>query len=288
MARSTQEIYNEIIAEKNTKVELNELTPVITDAQTYLEDLGTNSRVQDWRVWTWLFSWAASKLERFWDQAKDEIAAVAASAHYGALPWYRPMAFYFQLGHDIEWIDNKFQYAEIDAEARIIKKATAVELTLTSEVVVKVAKEAGVPLSETERTAVQAYFEEMSPPGINVTVVSQDPDDVRVDIDVYYDALVLAADGSLLSDAAVFPVEDALLSYLANIDFDGGKLVKTFMQDSLQDVEGVVNPIVRAVSTRVGAAPFVAIGDEKLPESGHFTIDAGTPLSDQINYIAYA
>lgn len=287
MARNTEEIYNSIIAAKADFPELEGLTPVVDDAQTMLTDLSTNSNVSDWRIWTYIYSYAQSLLESFFDLFKIELKEIAATLHYGTLPWWRKAAKDFQLGHDLVWDAtlNRFKYAVDDADARIIKRSSSGTQPDTQEVVVKVAKADGDPLTVLELAAFEAYCELIAPAGINTTVISQVADDLLLEIEVYYDPLVMAADGSLLSDAAVFPVELAILNHISSVEFDG-EFVKTKFQDELQLAVGVVNPMIRNVYSRIGIASFVEIGDKKQAYSGQFRIDPLTPLSDQITYTA--
>lgn len=287
MARTTQQIYDSLIQQKNSMTELNGLQPNIDDAQTLLSDVSTNSKVADWRLWVWLVAWSQSVLEGLWDKFKTEVEELASQANYGSLPWYPYIAKQYQHGDTIQFIDNQWQYATVDLAAQIIKKAAAVENTTNQEVVVKVAKSGGTPLTTAEKTAFEAYLSDISPAGINTTVISQDPDDLKLELEIFYDPLVLASDGSLLSTPSVFPVEDAITSFVdTGIEFNGAFL-KTLLQDALQSVEGVTDPRVRYVWSRVGVAPYVEIGDQKVAESGHFRIDPLLTFASQITYTPY-
>lgn len=282
--RTSSQIYDEMIAEKNANFpDLISLTPTIDNAQTLLTDLGTNSKVAEWRLWVWIVAFAMSIHEKLWATFKIEIEEIANKSHFGTLPWYRNMALQYQHGDAIVFADNQWKYDPIDLTARIVTKVAA---TANPGVVfVKVAKDGGVPLTAPEYTAFSAYIDSIAPPGINTTVISQDPDDLIVDVKVYYDPLVLAADGSLLSDSGVFPVEDAVLAYIGSIDFDG-KFTITKFQDSLQLAEGCVDPIINSVESRYASNPFVAIVESHNAFSGHFRIDPLTPLNTQITYVA--
>lgn len=282
--RTATEIYDEMIAEKNANFpDLVSLQPNIDSAQTLLNDLGTNSQVAEWRLWVWLVAFAQSSLEKLFGIYKTEVEAIANKSHFGTLPWYRYMALNYQHGDALDFIDNQWKYPAIDLTAQIVKKAAAT--SNPGVVFVKVAKDGGAPLTASESTAFGAYIASIAPPGINTTIISQDPDDLIVDVKVYYDPLVLAADGSLLATPATFPVEDAIIAYIENIDFDG-KFIITKFQDSIQLAEGVVDPIINGVESRYGANPFAPIVESHNAFSGHFRIHPSTPLNTQITYIA--
>lgn len=287
MARTTEEIYNATIEAKATFAELDGLVPGADDAQTLLTDLGNETNVADWRLWTYLFSSAQSLLEQFFDIFKAEIKEIGATSHFGTLPWWRQVARQFQYGYDLVWNEElmMFTYATVDDDAKIIKRAASTSYPDTQEVVIKVAKADGVPLTAPEKAAFEAYCIEIAAAGINTTVISQVADDFKVDIEIFYNPLVMADNGSLLSNPAIFPVEDAILNHLSSLDFDG-EIVKTFLQDDIQNAEGVVNPVIRFAWSRVGVAPYVEIGDKKQAFSGQFRIDPLIALSDQITYTA--
>ena len=282
--RTTEQVYDSMIEEKNANFpDLAFLQPNIDDAQTLTNDLGTNSQVAEWRIWVWLMAFGMSLHEKLWGTFKTEIDEIANQSHFGTLPWYRKMSLYYQHGDALVFQDNQWKYATVNLTNRIIKKAAAQDIP--GVVFVKVAKENGVPLDAAEFDAFTAYVDSIAPPGINTTVISQAPDDLKMAIDIYYDPLVLAADGSLLSDSGVFPVEDAILGYINNIEFDG-KFMITHLQDAMQLAEGVVDPIINSVETRYGVNPYAPIVVSFNSFSGHFRIDPVIPLNTQITYIA--
>jgi hypothetical protein len=287
MARTTEEIYNATIEAKATFAELDGLAPGADDAQTLLTDLGNETNVADWRLWTYLYSYAQSLLEQFFDIFKAEIKEIGATSHFGTLPWWRQAARQFQYGYDLLWDETllKFKYATVDEDSQIIKRAASTSYPDTQEVVIKVAKADGEPLTAPEKAAFEAYCIEIAAAGINTTVISQVADDFKVDIEIFYDPLVMADNGSLLSDPAIFPVEDAILNHLSSLDFNG-EIVKTFLQDEIQKADGVVNPVIRFAYSRVGAAPYSEIGDKQQAFSGQFRIDPLVAWADQLTYTA--
>jgi hypothetical protein len=81
----------------------------------------------------------------------------------------------------------------------------------------------------------------------------------------------------------VYPVKDAINSYLENLEFNGA-LYKTFLIDAVQKAEGVKLPIVNILESKFSVFDFAPIVEWKVPESGYFTI-ADVDLT--INYQPY-
>lgn len=287
MARTTDQVYDSILESKAAFTELDGLVPSTDEAQILLTDLGTETKVADWRIWTYIYASAISLLEAFFDIFKAEIKEIAATSHYGTLPWWRKASLDFQYGYDLEWdpIKMKFLYATTDADAKIIRRAASSEYPDTQEVVLKVAKLDGTPLTTPEKEAFEIYAVNIAPAGINVTVISQVADDLKFDIEIFYNPLVMSPDGSLILEPSTFPAEDAILAHLNDLDFDG-ELVLTFLQDDLQMAEGIINPVIREAYSRIGVVPYSLIVDKHQSLAGQFRIDPTIPLSDQITYTA--
>lgn len=70
MARSIEDIYNSIIAEKQTMGTLTGATPVNDTYQSILADLTSASRVADWRLWCYIMSIGLWLHEALWDSIK--------------------------------------------------------------------------------------------------------------------------------------------------------------------------------------------------------------------------
>jgi hypothetical protein len=120
--------------------------------------------------------------------------------------------------------------------------------------------------------------------GIQVEIISREADDLQVFAHVYIDPLVLAADGSLLTNPTIFPVEDAVNHYISALQFDGVFSI-TELQDKMQMVPGVVNPVIDNCFSKYGSQSYTQIVDFVTPNAGHLAIDPLFPLSTTITYI---
>lgn len=286
MARELTDIYDDLIAEKNAQPTLNGLQPAIDSSQTLLNDLTSSSRVARWRLFIWIVAVSIWAHERLWDIAKVEMQAIADASHPGTVPWYQAEALKFQYGDALVDIDGVFQYASIDPTLQIIARSACIEGN-GSLVLLKVAKLDGadvVPLTAPELVSFNAYIDEIKMAGTLLNVLTDVPDLLRVKYDIYYDPLVLNADGSLILDASVFPVEDAINNKLSNLPFNGS-MVLTELTDAIQLANGVDNLDLQLATAKWGAFPHATINVEYDTHAGHIKIDPTYPLASEITYI---
>ncbi len=285
MARSVSTIYDSLIAEKNSQTALNDLQPNVDNSQTLLSDVSSPSRVSDWRFWLWLFSVGIWSLEVLWDLFKVELDEKINSAPVATPRWYQKESLLFQYGDTLVWIDNKYQYATINTLTQIIKRAAVVEGG--GQVTIKVAKLVGsvvTKLTVIEKAAFQQYINLIKIAGTQTIIISDDPDLLKLAVTAYYDPLVLASDGSLLSDPSVFPLEDAINNYLSLLDFNG-YVVLTKLVDSMQSATGVIDPVLTLTEAKFGTNPYSAVIIKYNAYAGHMIIDPAYPLSTQITYL---
>lgn len=82
----------------------------------------------------------------------------------------------------------------------------------------------------------------------------------------------------------MFPVRDAIESYIAALPFNG-TLHLTFLTDAVQQAGGVVNPVLTNAEAHWGAFPPAPIDVSYVSHAGHMAIDPQAPLSATINYM---
>lgn len=287
MAKTPQQWYDILAAEKETFSSLDTLVPNPDENQTFLDDLTSTSTVGKWRLMLWIFAVGASMLETLFDLFKADVEALEEDLLYGTLPWYVRESKLFQFGDTLQIDDDgNIFYNVVDESKQIIKLASASEIGRT--VRLKVAKfdvdgVTPIPLTTDELNAYNTYIEQIRPVGVDTSPASLPADDLRLtDLEVYYDPLVLAADGSLLSDSGVFPVEDAITNHIRNLPFDG-VLNLTALVDEIQTAEGVIDPVLNEAQARSGAQPFAVIDDNYDTASGYMEFD---DAGSTITYIA--
>lgn len=281
MARSIQEIYNALAAEKASMSSLTELQPNVDTAQDLLNDVTSTSKVAEWRLWLWVVAFATHVLEKAQDVFKAEVEDLVAATKAHTLFWYQQLCFNFQYGDDLVFDEDLqlFKYPTEDQAAKIITNAATDESN--GRVIIKVAKASG-KLDVNEVAAFQTYLSKLKDAGTDILLISTDPDDLKATINIYYNPLVLKSDGTLISDSNTSPVEDAMQQYIDALEFNGAFVLTDFV-DALQAAEGVDNPVLTEVQVSSAINPYSAIDVSYLPYAGYYQWDLGATT---INYIA--
>ena len=275
MARTISEIYNAIIAEKQTSAELTALQPAIDDTQTLLSDLSTTSKVAIWRLYSFIMAVAIHYHEVVFDLFKAEIEARAEEIPKLTARWYRDQALAFQFGDSLTYDGVKFKYDPINTANQIIKRAVAIDAG--GQVRIKVAKlntstlkpEA---LTAPELTAAADYINEIKGAGVNVAVTSANPDDLKIDLFIRYNPQILTNTGALVDDLTTFPVIDAAEGYIENIPFNG-VFNETEFIDAIQAAQGVEDAVLNSSSAKFGALAYSVIDKNYIPDAGHLALD---------------
>lgn len=278
-ARTLTQIYDEMIAEKNTFANLQVLQPNADSFQTFLQSLTSRSKVAVWRLIFYIVALAIWTHEKLLDVQSAEVEQRALDTVPMTVRWYRDKALEFQPGDQLTWDGKKYVYSPVDITNRLVVYAAAIESNL--QVILKVAKvTSGVPdaLSATELVQFEQYMELQQPAGVNLSIISQASDEVDMTIQIFYDPLLINSSGQLISDPTQYPAEDAIEAYLADLGTTNfnGKLRVIDLVDKIQVATGVSNVIVTAVDVTSPAAfdVMAATGREYQSVAGHMI--AGT------------
>lgn len=302
MGRSIKEIQQTILDAKATAVELNALE-VLTEQEQTLNSANSTSKVAIWRLWVWIIAFAQYVQEQYWETFKAEIEKRIASSRIHTPKWYREKALAFLYGvplvQDTDYYDTTGLTDTQIANAKIISNAASVRVvqngygTLRLKVVRTVGGEYAPVLPE-HLTALDVYFNQhIADAGTVVNVTTGEADLLKLKMDIYYDPLILGADGSRLDGTNPTPVITQIKSYLKSIDFENGKLVLTHLTDKLQQVSGVNLPVVREAYSKYGAYDYTttgvqnvgAINEIRIADAGYMKLDESELL---INYIPYS
>lgn len=281
MAKSIQEWYDIIDAEKRSQNSLNGLQPSIDSSNTLLGDL-TTSKVADHRLWMFISSVFAWMIDTLFDRHKAEIEQILSASAFGTLPWYRSAALEYQHGNILVYTNNRFQYQEPNLESKIIKYVSSA--STFHSVTLKVATKTGgrpTPLTVDQLEAFRAYFRRVQPPGENVVIISIPSDHVVINLDIYYDPLLMGQDGlNILS--GLNPVETAVNEYLNGVEFDGvfdlNELTTRLLS---QKLNGIIKPYITSCMSRPdGSSIYTPIFNYATAASGSFALETLT-----VNYI---
>lgn len=195
--------------------------------------------------------------------------------------WYKKQCLNYLDGLSLTWVEDQFFYYDttninnVD-ERRIIKQCSVLESN-NGELVIKVAKEVNgqlQPLSTDELNRFKAYVRDIKAAGTRIRFINLPADTLKIALTVYVDInLIDLQTGRLLNTAEeVYPVKDAIQSYLSNLEFNGA-FVKEFFRDQIQKAEGVKRPLIDLLQSQYLGFPFQNIEDWEVPNSGYYKAD---------------
>ena len=223
MSRKLQEIFDEIIVEKETFSSLDELVPNPDSSQTFLDDLTSSSKVAIWRLMFWVMAVAIFIHESLFDAFKADVEKRALEIVPAVTQFYVIEALKFQLGDELVFTDSTFKFADSTSAAALAKQivAQASARDINEVVTLKIAKDDGSggleKLTPTEKTAFEAYLNKIKIAGTKTIVISDDPDLLKIAYTIQFDPLVMKADGTLIE--VINSVADVVEAKFALLDF---------------------------------------------------------------------
>lgn len=231
MARTIQQIQQQIYNAKNADTNLNGLT--------------STSQVAVWRLWVYITALAINLFEQLQDLFKTEMETIATQARPGTEAWWQYEIFKFQYSATIPqvltFVDFAPVYTTIDDNLKIVTRCS-VNTDPNKVVSIKVAKnDPPEPLTLTEYNSLDGYIQAIRFAGVDYNLISADSDKVMVAADVYVDAQYFSTIQTL--------VEAALSNYLANVPFNGVIKVSA-IEDAIQSVTGVTDIKITTVKAR--------------------------------------
>ena len=231
-------------------------------------------------------------LERLFDTHTAEVTDYIATMKPHSLRWYVEKAKAFMYGEPVlpELISGSDIYDTTDmtdeqiAQAKIVTFAACTENNAT--LYLKVAKAGPAPLTADEKAAFIAYLHEIKDAGVRIDVISEQGDYLKLDMVIYYDPLLINANGESKADGTRV-VEQAIKDYIENIPFNG-EFRKNELEDAIQAVDGVVMVEFNAAyHSETGAEDtYDEVVPYCKPASGYFKFD-NADLSD-VTYQPYA
>ena len=296
MSRTVDEIKQAMVVQKNAEAGLSGLT--------------STSQTAIWNLIFFICAVAIKIMEDLFDVHTDQVEERKLEIPVGVLKWYASESLIFQFGDSLVFTDTyvnsdgetitlqgkNLVYTVEDDDKKIVALAAAD--ILNGVVIIKAAGlDGGVAkkLEDIETgglAAFTSYWTDKRFAGTAVTIISVDPDLLKAYYNVTYDPQILANDGSLLSDALTFPVEDAIDAFLQTFqstDFNGIMRVLN-LTDAIQGAQGVVNAVATDVQGKPAAGSYVDIlaisGQQYASTAGYMKIDPSFPLSGSLTYIS--
>lgn len=232
MARSINQIQQEIIAFKN--------------AQPELAAYNSTSHRAIWLLWTYVVAAAIAIHEQLLDVYNASLETLLATLPAANKLWVQKKMFEFQYSATepqiVQIIDAVPQYPTKNTTLNIITGCSVTSM-YPNEVTIKIVKgDPYAPLSTPELNAAQDYINTIGVAGINYSVVSLNPDTLYVVADVYYQGQY----SSVIQDNVQTNVENYLKSLsVTNLQ---GLLKISDLENSLRTAIGVTDVFLRVVT----------------------------------------
>lgn len=276
--RSVQEIFNEMIAEKNNYPSLAPLT---------------NTR--DTAVWRNIFMVVAktiNALEVSLEAKLNDFTEIGKQIPVGTNKWYADEFKKFQLGYDLVYDTSlgRWTYKELDESAQIIKSCS-----VTSEgrqLLIKTAKmnnggDGLEGLDNNEKNAFLAFVSKVILVGTGVqSRVTADGDLLRLGINIKVNPNIINSSGQLVSNTSIYPCEDAIKECLLQHGIENFDSVFSLnmIENALLNVNGVTTVNITLATATPQAAGYQTT-DIKANALGEYTSFAGyLVIEDSVSY----
>jgi hypothetical protein len=267
MARETEIIYNEALAEKQ--------------AQPGLSQLNSPSSTAIWSNWLRLFARIIYLFEVKMDTFKTEIQSIIDNNQYGTLYWWALRTKEYQHGDLLQFINNHYTYPAVNAAKKIVGLVSITdERGVVKVKAAKIINSLPSELSASEAAGLLSYCQQIRPAGTRIAVESLPADLMKVHLKVYYNAQIDL-------NTLIPNVEAVFINYINTLEFDATFYVNK-MIDVLQQVPGIIKEQVEVVdiAAKQGNAAYSQFTTKYQARSGYFKIDPDFPLSSTITYIA--
>lgn len=263
----------------------------LTPQKTFEEEFSTASIES---IIFYCMAYAVWLLYQFFDLFKKEIDTSIKNYTHPTLTFYTEKIKTFQFGDNVitgtdTYNNTGLTDAQIEAK-RIIKYAAAQEQAFTNGrygVRIKVATDnngMGEALTPQQYTAALAFLNTFKYAGVYTQLTTNDADNLKLFLRIYYNPLVLNNQGQRLDGTDNEPVQKAIKTYLKNLQFNG-EFNLTALTDVLQQVNGVEDPRVLQAQTKYAALPYTDVIDKIIPDAGYLKIY--NSLTDlQIEWVA--
>ncbi len=260
-----------------------------------LAAINTPSAAAIWRHFLYLVAVAIHVMDGLFDEHTTDNLTTLAAMKPHRVEWYEQKALSFQHGFPLvpnqDYFDNT-GYTEEEIEASKVVKFSRANRVFDEDnnlkgIRIKLATLDGGELAKVPDAQVEAFkifIGRVGDAGVNVFASSGDPDSLKATIQIYYDPLVLAADGKRIDGTNDRPVQDAIDAFLKTEDFDREFITASFV-DAMQEVPGVVIPHIVSIQATYGALPYTDIPVKYQPDSGYLRFI--NPADLTLNFIPH-
>ena len=263
------------------------------ESRSELDGLNSTSQVSIWRNLIYSFAVASNLNEISMEEFQKQVEVRSQEIPTGTAKWYASESLNLQLGDSLEFIEGNVVYSEIDEEKRFIILASADKEN--GFLVIKVAKydtgNNAIPITTVEMTALKEYWSQKKFACTPLAFISQESDKASINYRIGVNATVIdPGTGESLSEAGVFPVEDAINEFLKTFQSENFSSIFKVMKltDAIQGVFGVENAVAESVQMKPFDGVFTEVLDQTNEEysarAGYIVVDLATPLSGTLTY----
>jgi hypothetical protein len=223
-------------------------------------------------------------LNSLFDLFKADVDETISAMKPHSLRWYALKAKAFQYGFslvaDADYYNNTGIDADVVAASKIVSNVAVTEQTRGLRIkVAKLVSSDLAPLGTTELAAFQFYMKQVKDAGVKLNITTSVADNLKNDITIIYNPLVLNASGERIDGTDPLPVQNAIRSFLKNLPFNGVFSIQKY-EAKLLEIDGVTDLKINSISARYGLLPFANINISYTPDSGYMRIaDADLSLN---------
>lgn len=277
-ARSLDEIFQNLLTYKDSIPELSGLTTDISDEQTLLAKLQSDSVVSKWVLELYIVAYSNWILENQLEQQITEAEEVRDTSFIGNLAWYAFMALQYQEG-DVVVVDESTnfvpQYLVTDETKKIVGYCTVEESG--TGVLFKLRGRDSDLLTTPQLEGFQSYISKIKAPGVTVLISNTLGDDLKLYANVVYD-------GQKDASEIKTNVEAAINNYIANIEFNSYFITNKLI-DAVQAVDGVIDIEINTLEAKIdGEVNYDTIVHKYKANAGYLKIAADHTLNTTITY----
>ena len=231
MARTTQEVLDDLITDKGTRAELAVLTNP-SNASVWYSVLGVVAA-------------EVSTMEGLADELLIDVNSRADEIPVGTPLWYTYQTLQYQHGDTLTVIEGIPEYALIDDLKKVVEVASTEEQS--GALIIKAAKldvsDNPVKLSAPELAGLQQYWINRRFAGSAIYIISDDGDDMQAYLRIEVVGSKIAIDGQSQSAPGTYPVEVAIKEFYRLLQFNG-RFTVTDLIDAVQAVDGVGSSVI--------------------------------------------
>ena len=277
-ARTVDEIFQQLITYKNTIPELTGLTSSVSDEQSLLDELQSDSNTARWILELYVHAYNTWVLENLMEKQVTELEDIRDASFSGTKAWYESIAQKFQYG-DTVTVDESTgyvpEYTLEDENKQIIAQVSSDEIS--GKLFLKIRGKDTDLLTTDQLNAFNTYIDSIKFVGTQIGIINLSADKLKVYGTVRYDGQV---------DLTVLQanVQEVIDNYILNISFNS-YFIRSELIDVVKAIDGVTDFEINTLQARKDTvSTFTDIVHRYQALAGYLRIDDNHSLSNTLNY----